>query len=152
MTDPRVPSPLWLAHHWPNDYDRCVRIGRFHVCRRCLVLYPVAVVVAIASSVAGYAPAWAPIALPALAVAEFALEHLGVLSHRPRRLMATSALAAVGLGVGFARYFDDYLDLAFWGSVIGWTLAGVAAALVGMSRRASGDQPALDDLSEGPIT
>ncbi len=28
--------PLWLSHHYAGEADRCVRIGRTHVCRRCL--------------------------------------------------------------------------------------------------------------------
>ena len=36
------PSPMWLAPHHPDQYDRCVTVGDRHVCRRCLVLYPVA--------------------------------------------------------------------------------------------------------------
>ena len=34
-------SPIWLSHHAPDEYDRCIAVGRAHVCRRCLVLYPV---------------------------------------------------------------------------------------------------------------
>ena len=136
MTQESV-SPLWLAHHWPSDYDRCIKVGKAHVCRRCSVLYPVALITALVCASIGFLPALAPIVLPAPAVTEFALEHLGVVKHRPRRLMALSAVAAVGLGIGFARYFDDYGDVAFWASVIGWTLVGSAAALIGMRRSAT---------------
>lgn len=31
---------LLLAHHPPAEYHRCVRIGRLHLCARCLGMYP----------------------------------------------------------------------------------------------------------------
>ena len=51
----RASRSIWLAHHWPDEYDRCVVLGGRHVCRRCLVLYPLALAVAIAS-LAGMPP------------------------------------------------------------------------------------------------
>ncbi|HET6663331.1 MAG TPA: hypothetical protein VFG94_03700, partial [Acidimicrobiales bacterium] len=41
------PTPLSLSHHWPDEYDRCVTVGGRKVCRRCLVLYPTALVSAV---------------------------------------------------------------------------------------------------------
>lgn len=32
---------FWLSHHPPDELDRCYRVGRFHVCARCLGTYPV---------------------------------------------------------------------------------------------------------------
>ena len=29
-----------LAHHPPAQYHRCVRVGRLHLCARCLGMYP----------------------------------------------------------------------------------------------------------------
>ena len=34
-------TPLWLSHHYPHEYDRCIRVGDSHICRRCSVFYPV---------------------------------------------------------------------------------------------------------------
>ena len=31
--------PLWLAHHYACDVDRCVAVGPVHVCRRCLAMF-----------------------------------------------------------------------------------------------------------------
>src|SRR5262245_14917974 len=102
---------MWLAHHYPEDYDRCVRIGRSHVCRRCLVLYPLAfatMVVALAicaptGSGSGVLAA-AMVVLPLPAVVEFVLEHRGVLRYQPARQIAVTVPLALGLGCGFARY------------------------------------------------
>lgn len=32
---------FWLSHHGPEELDRCWRLGRLHVCARCLGTYPV---------------------------------------------------------------------------------------------------------------
>lgn len=32
---------FWLSHHFPDEYHRCYRLGPFHVCARCLGVYPV---------------------------------------------------------------------------------------------------------------
>ena len=36
------PSPFrfLLAHHWPEEYERCYRVAGLWVCARCLGLYP----------------------------------------------------------------------------------------------------------------
>jgi uncharacterized membrane protein len=31
----------WLSHHPPAELDRCYRVGRVHLCARCLGTYPV---------------------------------------------------------------------------------------------------------------
>ena len=37
-------TPFWLSHHPDDELDRTWRIGRFHVCARCLGTYPTAFV------------------------------------------------------------------------------------------------------------
>ena len=49
-------TPMCLSHHWPTGYDRCAVIGGLHVCRRCLVLYPVALVAGVAISLGSWWP------------------------------------------------------------------------------------------------
>jgi hypothetical protein len=137
-------TPLWLAHHYPEDYDRCVRIGRSHVCRRCLVLYPVAFVVMVAT--AGWEPAPAldiviVAGLPLPGVVEFIAEHLGALAYSPRRQVALTAPLAVGLGRGLARYLTDRTDPLFWSVVIGYAALCGLAALVRWRRGPAPGQP-----------
>jgi hypothetical protein len=129
---------LWLAHHHPAQYERCVPLGRHRVCRRCAVLYPTAVVV-MALSLAGlHWPALLDSALlwllPAPAVAEFVGEHLGVVRHHPRRLVGLTLLAAPALGRGFARYLAHPGDRLWWNVVATYVLFGVAAAVIAQWR------------------
>ena len=48
---------LWLSHHWPAHYaERCASVGGRPVCRRCLALYPLSILVAVLALVVG--PPW----------------------------------------------------------------------------------------------
>ncbi len=134
---PRI-TPLWLAHHYPEDYDRCIVVGRSHVCRRCIVLYPLALLVMLV--MLGWHPA-APVdvallvVLPLPALVELSLEQLGVLTYEPRRQMIVTVPLALGLGRGFAIYLEDQTSRLFWGVVIGYT--AVAVVMVALGRRRS---------------
>ena len=93
-------SPMWMAHHYPEDYDRCVRIGRSHLCRRCLALYPAAFV-ALGLALAGLRwphplDPWLLVLLPLPGVIEFVAEHRGWIGYRPR----LQQVLAVPMGVG----------------------------------------------------
>ena len=135
-------TPLWLAHHYPEDYDRCVRIGRSHVCRRCLALYPVAFVVMVAT--AGWQPP-TPVdvvivaLLPLPGVVEFVAEHLGAVRYSPRRQVALTVPLAVGLGRGLARYLEDRTDPLFWSVVVVYALVCGLAAWYRWRRPAPGE-------------
>lgn len=112
---------LLLAHHPPEQYGRCVKVGRHHVCRRCAVLYPVAFLVT-GLSLAGIA--W-PVAwdtnllylLPLAVTLELVLERFGAIRYHAGRQMAVTLLAAPALGRGFARYVLNPGDRLFWGMV-----------------------------------
>jgi hypothetical protein len=124
-------TPRWLAHHLPEDYDRCVLVGRSHVCRRCLVLYPVAFAV-MAVTRSWHPPPALDVALvaglPLPGVVEFLAEHLGAWRHSPVRQVAVTLPLAVGLGRGFARYLDSPGDALFWSTVVGYgAVCGIGA-------------------------
>jgi hypothetical protein len=129
VSDPS--TPLWLAHHPADQYERCVTIGDRHVCRRCLVLYPIslAVMVACLALIPDGAPPWVLAVLPLPAVVEWWAEHLGRAEYRPARQVAVTIPLAIALGAGLARYLDDPGDLAFWAMVIVYGGACAAIAL-----------------------
>ena len=49
-------TPLWLSHHWPHDFDRCVDVRGYKVCRRCAVLYPLGLLSALVLGAVGSWP------------------------------------------------------------------------------------------------
>jgi hypothetical protein len=128
-------TPLWLSHHWPEDYHRCSRLGWRHVCRRCLVVYPTLVAVSVLALAGLRGPGswepWVVWLLPLPATVEWCGEHLGRLRYSPRRNVALSAVAAVGVGVAFARYLERPADPLFWAVVLSYGVVCLAAALLG---------------------
>ena len=105
---------MWLSHHWPEDHDRCISVRGRMVCRRCAVLYPVALVVVVVFGL--WAPwpdrfdTWLLWLLPLPAVAELAGEHLGILRPHPRRLILVTVPLGVACGRLYLRYLDDLTD------------------------------------------
>jgi len=130
-------TPLWLSHHWPDDYDRCVRIGSRHVCRRCLWFYPVWFA-AMALALAGIrwpvgADVWLLWLLPLAVVVEWWVEHLDLARYSARRNVVTTLVCAPAVGVGFARYMERPTDPLFWSVVV---VYGVLCAIpMVLSRR-----------------
>lgn len=124
-------TPRWLAHHAPEHHERCQRVGRYLVCRRCLVLYPIAFALAglsLALDVPRGLDPWLLFLLPLPAVVEFCLEQAGRLAYSAARQVAVTVPAAVALGRGFARYIEDPGDLAFWAMVVGY--GGICVAFL----------------------
>jgi hypothetical protein len=135
---------MWLSHHYPEDYGRCVPIGPAHICRRCLVMYSVALATLV---LARNGVRWpnrldavllVMLCLPALG--QFVVEHLGILAYRPIVEDVVMVPAAVALGVGFDRYLHDHTDPLFWACIVGYGSICLLAVVVG-ARRARGAQP-----------
>ncbi len=133
-------SPMWLTHHWPDEYDRCMRMGGRHACRRCVVLYSVGLITAI--GVAAGATLW-PARLDWWIVwlgcvpgtTEFVLEQLGVVRHSPRRQVVLTAILAVAFGRGLGAEFQDRWDWLFWGPILAFCTVWGTAAVLGHRRR-----------------
>ena len=92
-------TPLWLSHHWPHDFHRCIEVRGRMVCRRCAVLYPVGLLSAVVlANVGSWPPGldlWLVWLLPLPAFVELVGEHLGWFGPSPRRLvLVTLPLAA----------------------------------------------------------
>ena len=138
---PLADTPMYLSHHWPWDYDRCAVVGGLHICRRCLVLYPVALVAGIVVSIGSWWPsgldAWVLWLLPLPGVVEFIADNLGLIRYSPRRQVVLSAAGAWAAGVGYTRYLDDTTDPLVWSVVLVYGAACLVAAIVGWRRRAA---------------
>ena len=128
------PTPMWLSHHWPSDYDRCIVVQGRRVCRRCAVLYPVSLVAAIVLGVVASWPErldpWFLWLLPLPAVVEFIAEQLGWVRHAPTRLVVLTVPLAIACGRLYVRYLDDQTDglvLAVGATYAGLCLLSVVA-------------------------
>lgn len=112
-----VGTMVW-SHHWPDQHDRCVHVGDRWVCRRCLVLYPVALAVLLLSLLGASWPVRfdtiALFTLPFPMVLDFVGEQLGLVRYSPRRQMIVTALSAPALGRSLGRYLDHQGDRRFW--------------------------------------
>ncbi len=139
--DHRAGQQMWHAHHWPDEYDRCVMIGDRHVCRRCLTLYPAAIAVAFAYLGGlllwprSFDP-WLIWALCIPATADFVLEQTKVVAYSARRQVITTALLAPALGRGMGYELDDSWSWEFWGPVLVFCTTWFAATLAGRARTA----------------
>jgi hypothetical protein len=131
-------SPMWLSHHHPSEHDRCVVVGGVPVCRRCLLLYPLAfLTLSLAAAGARWPRSLDPVllvVLPLPAVAEFVLEHLRRIPYRPAWQAVVTVPLAAALGVGFDRYLHHHGDALWWGTVAVYGGVCFAAALVAARR------------------
>jgi hypothetical protein len=129
---------VWLSHHQPDQLDRCVVIGGRHVCRRCLVLWPLTFL-ALALALTGVrwprsADDLLLVLLPLPAVVEFVLEHAGRWPYRPVVQVAVSVPLAAALGVGLDRYLHRPGDSLWWSVVVVYGAVCTGAALLANRR------------------
>ena len=112
-----------LAHHRPEEYDRCYALGGLHVCARCAGLYP-ALLVMLALQLKGLVgplrAEWAVLfLLPVPAVFSWARRRLtGAAGSNPFATV-TGALLGVALGRGLFLYLHDHGSVAFWAQAAG---------------------------------
>ena len=132
-------SPLWISHHWPEHYDRCVPLGRLHVCRRCLVLYPVTLVMMIFLLVAdvGLRSPWivAMWVLPIPMVLEWVAEHGGRARYSPLRQAVLAAVAAPALAIALTEHLRDPFTLVAVAPVTLYIAVCAVSAVIGTLRR-----------------
>jgi hypothetical protein len=139
-TNDRARRGLWLAHHWPDEYRRCVVIAGRHVCRRCLVLYPVTLAVAFAT-LAGlllWPRRFDPELIWVLSIPgtlEYAAEQLGLLQYRVRRQIVATVCVAIPLGRGMSYEFDHRWSWYFWGPLLVFGSIWFASTLIGRRTR-----------------
>lgn len=113
---------LWHAHHWPHRYERCVTVGRRHVCRRCLWFYSIAFATLFASwaGVSPWPPSWDTkmvwlLSIPA--TVDFVAGELGAWSYNARRQVVVTSILGLAVGRGFAAEVANPGSWTFWGPV-----------------------------------
>lgn len=119
-------TPLWLSHHHQGQEDRCTSVGDLHLCRRCLVLYPVAGVVAVVTSfidlTGSFTVAVGVTALLVPFLGDWVADHLDLVEYSARRSAIVSATGAVGLGLALGVHSRSPFDP--------WVTVPVAVACV----------------------
>ncbi len=134
---------MWLSHHQPDQYDRCVVLANRHVCRRCLALHPLSIIIAIASAV-GYAPwpeAWDPAAIWLLslpATLDFLGEQLSLVAYNAKRQVAATLITAFAFGRALGYEIADSWSSEFWGPLAVFGGVWFAAAFLAHQRREAG--------------
>ncbi len=139
-------TALWLSHHWPESYDRCVHVGRSHVCRRCLFFWPACLgtMVLTLSGIRwpiGLDP-WLVALLPLPVVVEWWGEQLGLIAYSATRQVLLTLLCAPAVGVGLARYLESPGDLVFWAIAGTYSLVCLLGLFVTRSRPGAAGEPA----------
>jgi hypothetical protein len=130
---------LWYSHHWADDYHRCALVAGRPVCRRCLALYPVALMT-MAFALAGFhwpeqLDPWVIWAACVPATLEFVAEKLRGIRYSARRQALVTMLVAPALGRGLAYELDDRWHRYFWGPVLVFGTAWFAAAVYEYQQR-----------------
>lgn len=147
-TSTSAPERMWLAHHGPEHAERCCHVRGVAVCRRCSVLYPVALLAALAVVVVD-PPAEVLVAamwlLPAPMALDWAGEHLGRWRYSPRRQVVVTALAAPALGAAFAVHAVEPFSPAAVAPVGFWILVCLGTAMWGVWRTLPAEEPGWED-------
>lgn len=131
---------FWRTHHHPDQYDRCAVIAGRRYCRRCLTLYPIALLFA-GLTLAGWSPwpqhldLWAIWLLCLPATADFVAEQLELRRYSARRQVVTTLLLAPALGRGLGHELQDSWSWEMWGPVLCFCTIWFFAALEGHRRR-----------------
>lgn len=132
---------MWLAHHWPGEYqERCVKLGSRHVCRRCAALYPLGLMVAFLSA-AGLTPwpdGWNPAAIWVLSIpatVAYCGEAMGLFTYKPKVQVATTLIAAVAFGRALGYELSARWSSEFWGPIAVFGGIWFFATMVGLTRK-----------------
>ena len=137
---------MWHAHHWPDDYERCVQIGGRPVCRRCFVLYPLTFAIALLAlaGVLFWPRSLDPLLIYVLSIpgtAEYVAEQLGWLRYSARRQIIGTIMVAIPLGRGFSYELDQRWSWYFWGPLFTFGTIWYLSAIVGKRRRERSEVP-----------
>lgn len=133
---------MWLAHHWPEHYqERCIKVGKRHVCRRCSALYPLGILTAVLFAATGFTfwptewdptPIWL-LSLPATVA--YCGEALGLIPYRAKLQVATTIAAAFAFGHGLGYELLNRWSTEFWGPIAVFGGIWFFATVLGMERK-----------------
>lgn len=128
---------IWLSHHREHQHDRCVEVSGYLVCRRCLALYPLLLVVAVGFAVLGpVGSPWMSALIwlgPVPATVDYVLLGLGRARYNARRVVVLTALAALGLGAALSYHLVSPFDRRFVVPALAFSSVWLLAALAGDS-------------------
>ncbi len=114
---------FWLSHHWPEHYaERCFKVGRLHLCRRCSALYPLGFLVATAAALGWpiWPEQWDPVAIWILCLpptTAFVGEMLGWFRYSGRWQVGTTLLAGLAFGKALGYELVSRWSSEFWGPI-----------------------------------
>ncbi len=131
---------LWLTHHWADQYDRCAVVGGRHVCRRCLVFYPLSALLVLLSflGIVPWPGGWDTAiiwTLSAIGSLDFASEQLGITSYRPRRQVGATILIGIAFGRAAGIELQDRWSGQFWAPLLTYGALWLALAAWGNRSR-----------------
>lgn len=127
----------WLSHHGPEAAERCCSVSGVAVCRRCAVLYPVAVTSAVLTVLVAPPSSVSVLLmwlLPVPMVAEWIAEHLAGVRYSPTRQVVVTAIGAPALGIALAVHALDPFAPAALAPVLTWSAVALVSALWGQRR------------------
>lgn len=149
MTVPK--TALWYTHHHEGQLDRCSIVGGYAVCRRCLVLYPITLVLAAVIIAGGWLPEWTDLWIVVLGplpmAVEWVGEHLAGWPYRPRRHLFIATTAGIASGVALGRHLLDPFPPAITAVMVAYAVVFLASAWLG-SRRQPVDAVSWEDEFE----
>lgn len=122
---------MWLSHHYACDADRCVRVGKVSVCRRCLAIFAgfiPAVIVLRGSFVPQAGDIGLVLAMVSFAAYEFVQVVRGRLAYSARRVLVVSPFVGVVLAWLGVTGVQDGLGPAHLG--LGLVALGLLVVLV----------------------
>ncbi len=121
-------EPVWLSHHYACDADRCVRVGRLHVCRRCLAMFAGFIPAVIFFALVDFEPEVGDITLVTFMLAVAAYDFVEVVRGRmrysPKRVLVVMPFVGIVLAwLCISGFHDGFTPLHL-------VLGGVALALL----------------------
>jgi uncharacterized membrane protein len=132
-------GPFWLSHHWPGELHRAYRLGRVHVCARCLGTYPT-LVAALAWQIAIRAPLqsafdWPAAALCAPATVDWLAGRWNPRSGGNPWRTVTGVLLGLSLGRTLYVHFRQPFPPVLVAQIILVTAAFLTAIVLHLARR-----------------